>query len=205
MRDPVLLDLATRVAAERLVLRSPQAGDGALLYAAIVESLTDLRRFLASVPWVAVEHSVESSELHCRNAAADFIARRNLRFLVFEKTSGQCVGSTGLHRIVWETPKLEVGYWGRTSTAGRGYITEAVGAIVDYAFEQIGAARVELITDEANRASRRVAERCGFALEGVLHHERRAADGTLRDICIYARWPTAAGTSAVRAAGEPLP
>ena len=47
--------------------------------------------------------------------------------------------------------------------------------------------RVELITDAHNTASRRVAERCGFTLEGVLRHERRGADGTLRDTCIYAR------------------
>jgi len=32
-----------------------------------------------------------------------------------------------------------------------------------------------------------VAERCGFELEGVLRHERRAPDGSLRNTCIYAR------------------
>jgi len=42
-------------------------------------------------------------------------------------------------------------------------------------------------TDVANLASRRMAERCLFALEGILRQERRANDGSLRNTCIYAR------------------
>jgi RimJ/RimL family protein N-acetyltransferase len=42
-------------------------------------------------------------------------------------------------------------------------------------------------TDVANLASRRVAERCLFALVGILRQERRATDGSLRNTCVYAR------------------
>jgi RimJ/RimL family protein N-acetyltransferase len=51
---------------------------------------------------------------------------------------------------------------------------------------------VELITDEENVASCRVAERAGFVLEGVLRNERRAPDASLRNTCVYARFPNAA-------------
>jgi RimJ/RimL family protein N-acetyltransferase len=54
--------------------------------------------------------------------------------------------------------------------------------------------RVELITDEDNERSRRVAERCQFTLEAVLRNERRAPAGDLRSTCIYARFPPAPGT-----------
>ncbi len=187
MTDPVLLDLPTSIETERLYLRPPQAGDGAALHLAITESLTELRRFLASLPWVATEQTIESSEIHCRNAQSNFLARKDLPFLVFEKTTGLIVGATGLHRTVWATPKTEIGYWGRASKAGNGFISEAVSALADYAFAHLHAVRIEIITDEENRASRRVAERCGFALEGVLCNERRAPDGTLRNTCVYAR------------------
>jgi RimJ/RimL family protein N-acetyltransferase len=187
MTDPLLLDLPTSIETTRLTLRPPQAGDGAALLAALSESLVELRRFLASLPWVAEEPSAASAEAFCRNGAANFIARKDLPFLVFEKRTGQLVASTGLHRTVWQTPRTEVGYWCRTTATGRGYVTEAVQALTGYAFAHIGAVRVELITDEANAASRRVAERAGFVLEGVLRHERRAPDGSLRNTCVYAR------------------
>jgi RimJ/RimL family protein N-acetyltransferase len=187
MLDPLLLELPGHIDTQRLHLRVPRAGDGAALYAAIVESLPELRRFLASLPWVAAEPSPEASEAWCRNAAANFLARRDLPFLMFERESGALVGATGLHRTVWETPRTEIGYWCRTTRAGRGYVSEAVAAVARYAHENLRAVRVEIVTDEANLASRRVAERCGFELEGVLRHERRAPDGSLRNTCIYAR------------------
>ena len=88
MSDPLLLDLPEQFDTGRLHLRVPRAGDGAALYAAVAESLPELRRFLASLPWVAAEPSPEASEAWCRNAAANFLARRDLPFLMFERESG---------------------------------------------------------------------------------------------------------------------
>ncbi|MFO1305929.1 MAG: GNAT family N-acetyltransferase [Burkholderiales bacterium] len=191
MPDPILVDLPSSLETPRLFLRHPRSGDGASLHEALAESLPELRRFLASLPWVAVEQTRDSAEAYCRNAEANFLARKDLPFLVFEKASGALVASAGLHRTNWETPKTEVGYWCRTSATGRGFVTEAVSALAEYAFRHIGAVRVEIVTDEQNMASRRVAERAGFALEGVLRNERRAPDSSLRNTCIYAKLPRA--------------
>lgn len=185
--DPLLVDLPTVIETARLILRPPRTGDGLVLHEALTESLVDLRRFLASLPWVAAEQTLESAESFCRNGEANFIARKDLPFFVFEKKTGNLVASTGLHRTVWQTPKTEVGYWCRSRATGRGYVTEAVNALTEYAFRNIRAVRVELITDEENAASRRVAERAGFLLEGILRNERRAPDASLRNTCVYAR------------------
>jgi RimJ/RimL family protein N-acetyltransferase len=162
-----------------------------MLHEAIAESLPVLRQFLGSLPWVAGEQTVESAEAYCRSGQANFLARKDLPFLVIEKATGQIVGGSGLHRTVWATLKTEVGYWGRASRAHNGFICEAVSALTNYAFGRLGAVRVEIITDEENAPSRRVAERCNFLLEGILHNERRAPDGTLRNTCVYARTPAA--------------
>ena len=188
--DPVLIELPAWLDTARLRLRPPQAGDGAMVCAAVKESLPELRRFLASLPWVASDPTPESSEAWCRNAMANVIARKDMPFLLLDKSSldtPALVGVVGLHRPVWATPKFEIGFWARSSQAGRGYISEGVMALAALAFEQLHAARVELIIDEDNAASRRVAQRCGFTLEGTLRNERRAPDGTLRHSCVYAR------------------
>lgn len=185
--NPILLDLPSALETQRLLLRPPRSGDGAVLHEAIVESLPALRRFLASLPWVAQEQTPESAETWCRNAASNFIARRDLPFLVFARESGRLLGGCGLHRTNWDVPRTEVGYWIRSSESGKGYITEAVNALVTLALATIGAQRIELVMDAENMASRRVAERCGFLLEGTHRNDRRAPDGSLRDTCIYAR------------------
>jgi RimJ/RimL family protein N-acetyltransferase len=190
--DPILLDLPSSIETSRLTLRPPRTGDGPALHEALAESLVELRRYLASLPWVAAEQTLESAETFCRNGEANFIARRDLPFFVFEKRTGNLVASAGLHRTVWQTPKTEVGYWCRTRASGHGFVTEAVSALTEYAFQHMRAVRVELITDEENAASRKVAERSGFVLEGILRNERRAPDASLRSTCVYARIANAA-------------
>ena len=192
MLDPILLNLPSSIETPRLTLRPPRTGDGPALHQALSESLPELRRFLASLPWVAAEQTLESAEMFCRNGEANFVSRKDLPFLVFEKRTGNLVASAGLHRTAWQTPKSEVGYWCRTSATRNGFVTEAVIALTEYAFQHIRAVRVELITDEENVASCRVAERAGFVLEGVLRNERRAPDASLRNTCVYARFPDAA-------------
>lgn len=202
--EPVLLNLPDTVHTERLILRVPQAGDGQDLFEAVSESLDELRAYLVSLPWVAAEPAVEASEAFARNGQANFLARRDFPFLMIERATGRLVGATGLHRPVWSTPKVEIGYWVRTSAAGRGLVAEAVEALQAYAFAELGVVRVEIVTDAENLRSRRVAERCGFRLEGVLRHEGRDPRGGLRDTCIYARLRAASeGLVAASASGPP--
>ena len=191
MINPLLIELPTRIETQRLLMRPPQAGDGVALCAAVAESLPELRRFLASLPWIAKDPTVESSEIFCRNGYANFMARRDFPFLLFEKATGQLLGVAGLHRVEWTVPKAEVGYWVRTSRARNGFISEAVDALVQFAFTHFHAVRVSLTTDEANAASRRLADRCQFVLEGTLRNECREPNGALRNTCIYARCPPA--------------
>lgn len=186
-RDPLLVDLPERIDTARLHLRPPRPGDGPAFLDALLETLPALRRFLGALSWVAADPDADAAERFCRQAHANFAARTDLPFFVFERTTGQLLGAAGLHRTVWATPKTEVGYWCRSRRSGEGFVTEAVEAVSRYAFEAIGAVRIELVTDRENLASRRVAERCGYTLEGILHRERRAPDGSLRDTCLYAR------------------
>lgn len=189
MPDPLLLDIPHSFLTPRLHLRSFRAGDGPRLYEAVAESQAELRRFLGHLPWVAEELTQDSAELRCRRCEAWFFSRADLPYLAFETATGRLVGSFGLHRTDWQVPKTEVGYWLRTSATGQGLASEGVNALVDGAFRHLQAQRVELVTDEANTASRRVAERCGFTLEGVLRHAQRAPDGSLRNTCVYSRLP----------------
>ena len=88
----------------------------------------------------------------------------------------------------WVVHKLEIGYWARTPYAGRGYITEAVAGITDFAFAMLGAHRVEIRCDTKNERSAAVARRLDFTLEGTLHADDRCPlTGELRDTLVFAK------------------
>jgi len=185
-KAPVLQNLPDVLHTNRLTIRPPRPGDGPAVFAAVNDSLADLRAFPASMGWALTEPSIDQSEQYCREAYAKFIARRDLALLLILRDSDVVVGSSGLHRIDWRVPKCEVGFWGRSSHRGNGYVTEGVSAIVSIAFDHLCARRVEALPDDLNQRSCRVCERLGFQLEGVLRHERRDPDGTLRNTRVYA-------------------
>ncbi|MNE94807.1 ribosomal-protein-L7/L12-serine acetyltransferase [compost metagenome] len=60
-------------------------------------------------------------------------------------------------------------------------------AITDYAVQELQANRIEIRCDSRNVQSVRVAERCGFTLEGILRNDKRDVEGLLRDTMIFSR------------------
>ena len=186
--DPLLIDVPERIETDRLILRCPRPGDGAVVNAAVCESLDALRPFM---PWAQSAPSVEESELVCRRAQARFRLREDLVLSMFERAAdgseGRYIGGSGLHRIQWDVRRFEIGYWCRSSCAGQGFITEAVRALNRFAFDRLDARRVEVRMDGRNERSRLVAERAGFTFEGVLRGDSLTPQGEVRDTCVYAR------------------
>lgn len=100
------------------------------------------------------------------------------------------VGSSGLHRPAWHVPRMEVGYWVRSSCRRQGYITEAVKAISHMAFEKFRLKRLEIHTDSDNERSMAVALRAGFQLEATLkNYDRHHQTNELIDIAIFVKCP----------------
>ncbi|HET7865050.1 MAG TPA: GNAT family N-acetyltransferase [Burkholderiaceae bacterium] len=168
MTRPVLLEVPDQLETERLSIRCPRAGDGAIVHASVVESLAALRAFPASMPWAMQEPSVDASEQFCREGAALYRLRTSLPMLLFLKGSQVHVGSSGLHRLDWVLPKCEIGYWGHSRFAGQGFITEAVKAITEFAFQHLGMRRVEALPDDAKAPSKNNFYNLGRKVRGCL-------------------------------------
>jgi RimJ/RimL family protein N-acetyltransferase len=185
--NPLLLDFPDQFETERLIIRAPRPGDGAAANEAIRESIHELRPWM---PWAQTVPDVEETEAIFRGGAARFIKREDFLLTLWRKSDGRFVGGSGLHRIDWSVPCMEIGYWCRTSLAGQGYITEVVIGITRFAFEHLYAQRLEIRCDARNTRSAGVAARAGYVLEARLHRHMRAADGVgLRDTLIYVAFP----------------
>jgi RimJ/RimL family protein N-acetyltransferase len=186
--EVLLIDVPERVQTERFTLRCPRRGDGAVLIAAICESIDALRPWM---PWAQSAPLLDESEAYCRRNQARFQLREDLSFLIFERepdgSEGVLLGATGLHRIDWTLRRFEIGYWRRAGLQGQGIAAEAVRALSRMAFDALAARRVEIRMDDDNLASRKVAERAGFTFEGLLRQDSVTAQGEPRDTRVYAR------------------
>jgi ribosomal-protein-serine acetyltransferase len=105
---------------------------------------------------------------------------------------GAIVGMVGMHRIDWANGMTSVGYWLAGDAQGRGVMTDAVRAYVDYAFATLGLHRVVIEVAVDNARSRAIPERLGFREEGVLREVERVGERML-DHVVYAMlaadWP----------------
>ncbi|MFI1165418.1 GNAT family N-acetyltransferase [Streptomyces sp. NPDC020801] len=79
---------------------------------------------------------------------------------------GDLVGMLGV--TMRSLGEAEIGYWGTKEHRGNGYVTEAARAVAHWAFTQVAVDRLEWRAEVGNHASRAVAERTGFTVEGTL-------------------------------------
>ena len=78
----------------------------------------------------------------------------------------------------------ELGYWPARSSWGRGLCTEALGAVIQFRFDELGLSRVHSHFMTRNPASGRVMEKNGMRHEGCLRcHVRKW--GVFEDIEVY--------------------
>jgi ribosomal-protein-serine acetyltransferase len=140
---------------ERLRLEPVSPSHAAGLYRAAVDSRPEL---LPWMPW-AREPKLDVNLDMSRD-------ERFLHFAMVEKESGTVLGIAGLNREGAEEAELH--YWIRTDHAGRGLTTEAGRALVAWARDELGLARLSLWAGRENHASRRVAEKLGFVHLGPL-------------------------------------
>ena len=186
MNSDAKVPISRSLETERLYLRGAVADDAPAVNAAVIASWTELSPVL---DWAqGAQPTIQETMERIDNREAGFEDRSQLHFLIFEKRAGTFIGQCWLCRFDWTVPRGEIGYWCATNKVGHGYITEAVLALTEFAWT-LGLVRVEIRCDAKNLRSRAVAERAGFALEGVLKNDCRTPQGVLQDICVFAQVP----------------
>lgn len=99
-----------------------------------------------------------------------------VQFSVEERIGGRLVGDIGLSPADDDPSVIKIGYTIAPAAQGRGYATEAVRALIGYAFDRLGADVVRAYANEENVPSIRVAEKVGMRL--IERVERRRLDRT---------------------------
>jgi len=174
----MLLDIPTRIETERLYLRCYAPGDGPWYYAMSQKNREHLACYESGNVVMTIK-TEEDAEIAVRDLAADWVARNCFFMGAFDKRTDEFVAQIYVGPVNWELPEFAIGYFADVDHEGRGYVTEAVRAALEFIFEYLKAHRVRLECDDTNVHSIRVAERCGMVQEAHFRENKRNPDGTL--------------------------
>jgi RimJ/RimL family protein N-acetyltransferase len=147
---------------KRLSLRAPRLKD-----AKTVAALANDRRIAENVACIPHPYRVSDAEsfISLANKAGGEAA-----FLIALRDA-TVIGACGL---LLKDDAPELGFWLGVNHWGNGYATEALHAVIDYAFTDLGYDALQAGSRVTNPASRRVLEKCGFQWTGVGLYRIRA-------------------------------
>jgi ribosomal-protein-serine acetyltransferase len=96
------------------------------------------------------------------------------------------IGTVGLVHMEEDAKLVEFGYWMSAEFAGRGIMMRAVRVLEKMLFESGDWHRIEIRCDPENIASRRIPEKLGYKLDGILRQEFPLR-GELRDTMVFSK------------------
>jgi ribosomal-protein-alanine N-acetyltransferase len=155
-----------RIETERLTLRTPQHSDFRVWTALRIKS----RDYLT--PWEpawAEDHLTRKSFTNRVYWAQRSVSQGSaLPLFLIRREDEELVGAITLDNIRRGPAQSgTLGYWTGEPHARRGYMREAIQAVVHHAFTRLDLSRIEAACLPENSPSRELLERTGFKYEGV--------------------------------------
>ncbi|MES3022500.1 MAG: GNAT family N-acetyltransferase [Pseudomonadota bacterium] len=162
----------------RLTLRPPRSGDADALFA--LHSDPKVMRYFSEPPWTDPARAARQID----EDAAAFEREERFRFAIILEATQQMIGNCTLHALHPQNRRAEIGYALQPAHWGKGYMGEALEALLAYAFGERDLNRLEADIDPRNTESASCLERLGFVSEGFMR-ERWIVGGEVCDSALY--------------------
>ena len=145
---------------ERLILRAPRTADAPDIFRAYAQD-REVCRYLIWAP----HQSVAETREFIRQCIEESSAGSRFPWVITSRTNDELLGMIELRVHGF---KADVGYVLARPFWGNGIVTEALSAVMAFAFSMPNIYRVWALCDVANTASARVMEKAGMVREGIL-------------------------------------
>lgn len=132
-------------------------------YQIVSEQRDYLKQWLA---WPEHADNVEFFQAFIKKSLHDYADGKSLTCAMIYHD--EIVGNISFNSISTALKKVEIGYWLRQDYQGKGIVSQSVTTLINYAFEQLKMDVVEISVAVDNQPSRKVCERLGFTLNGVI-------------------------------------
>ena len=168
---------------KRLILRPINKKDAADL----AKSLNNLNisKWIVPMPY---PYKIKDAKWWINKQSNEFKKkqRTDYTFMIELKPNKRLIGAVGVSGFDNNKVKGELGYWLDEKYWRQGIMSEAVEAIIDFAFNKLKLEKVFIPAFVENPSSNAIAKKMGFKLEGVLRqHARCKATGKIHDENIW--------------------
>ena len=118
----------------------------------------------------------------------EFEAKEEFLFVLKEKENNAVVGLIYVKELDWEKKQAELAYAIGYEVEGKGFMTKAISAISNWAFNELYLKTLQIITHRTNHSSVRVAEKCGYTWQKVLIAAHTPPGENPLDMELYERY-----------------
>ncbi|GHO98434.1 GNAT family N-acetyltransferase [Reticulibacter mediterranei] len=146
----------------RLLLRQIQPNDAEALFATFSDE--SVMEFYGHLPHRSIEESVEL----IRKQHVWYAERTGIRWGITLKGDDRVIGSCGFYGFDEGFRRAETGYELNRAFWRQSIMSEAMSAILNYAFSEPALNRVEAVVDDVNERSKGLLRKLGFTHEGTL-------------------------------------
>jgi ribosomal-protein-serine acetyltransferase len=146
-------------------IRRPDPGDAAAVHGAVERSRAGLEAWM---PWCTPDYSRTDAEAWILASAGDWPDGPLCPFVIESMEDGELIGCCGIDRVEPIDRVHKLGYWIRSDRTNRGLARRAARLTAGFAFDQLGAARIDILVAVDNHPSLAVAEAIGARREGLL-------------------------------------
>ncbi len=163
----------------RLILRNVRMSDARDIYEYSCDP-----EVARHVLWEA-HQSIHQTKAYIRYVLRQYRMGSPSSFCIALKETGKVIGTIGFMWVSNENRSAEVGYSLSRAHWNKGYMTEALAAVLRFGFEELNLNRIEAQHECDNPASGRVMEHVGMRREGMLK-ERLYNKSRFVDVELYA-------------------
>ena len=125
------------------------------------------------------------ADLFVAKKEKQFLKKEEFLFTIKENTNRSIIGLVYIKELHRQPGQGELAYCMSYQYSRKGIMTKAVQEMIEWSFKQAGLNRLQIIVHESNRASIRIAEKCGFSFITILQKEHRRSDGEVVDMLLY--------------------
>lgn len=108
-------------------------------------------------------------------------------YVVIDTRNQEVVGYIDVKSIDWNIPKAELGYFIDGKYTGKGVATNALNLIINHFFNELKFIKLLLRIHQDNKSSLRIAEKCGFTIEGTIRKDYKKTNGEIVDFLYYGK------------------
>lgn len=176
----------TQITDGSILLRPPREEDIPEICQAVRESIPELNPWM---DWATTAYDMAATQRWLEYVQLAWSHASAFHFAIIDSASGQFLGRCGLDDVNEKTRFCNLGYWVRTSRTRQGIASRAARLAAQFAFQNIGLIRAEIVIAIGNLASQRVAQKAGSHYEGILK-DRVVIRTDIFDAAIYSFSPS---------------